>query len=125
MRLVDTRYLLRYLLQDDEAMYQKACEAIKAGASTRLESIPEVVYVLAKAFDVSRKETAEAVAELLDDVEIPERETVQDALAIFAETSLDYVDCVYVAVSKRNNERVLTFDRKTNSRMDKIGIPRG
>lgn len=76
MRLVDTRYLLRYLLRDDGAMYQKACEAIKAGASTRPESIPEVVYVLAKAFDVSRKETAEAVAELLDDVEIPERETL-------------------------------------------------
>ena len=125
MRLVDNSYLLRYLLRNDEAMYQKACEAIKAEASTCLESIPEVVYVLTKAFDVSRKETAEAMARLLDDVEIPERETVRDALAIFTETSLDYVGCVYVAVSKRNNERVLTFDRKMNSRMDKTGIPRG
>lgn len=106
-------------------MYQKACEAIKAGASTRLESIPEAVDVLTKPFDVSRKETAEAVARLLDDVEIPERETVRDALAIFAETSLDYVDCVYVAVSKRNNERVLTFNRKMNARMDKTCIHRG
>ena len=90
-----------------------------------MESIPEAVDVLTKPFDVSRKETAEAVARLLDDVEIPERETVRDALAIFAETSLDYVDCVYVAVSNRNNERVLTFNRKMNARMDKTCIHRG
>ena len=50
MKSIDTNYLLRYILHDDEAMFQKACKAIEAGAATRLESIPEVIYVLSKSF---------------------------------------------------------------------------
>ena len=123
MRLVDTNYLLRYILRDDEAMYQKACRTICEGASTRLESIPEVIYVLTGFYGVGRRETSSSVAKLLQDVDVPGKDIVLEALKLFSESKLDYVDCVYIAVSKRDGERVLTFDRKINARMDRMGIP--
>lgn len=123
MRLVDTNYLLRYILRDDEALYQKACRTIAEGAATRLESIPEVIYVLTGFYGVARKEASSAVAKLLQDVDVPEKETVLDALKLYGESRLDYVDCIYIAVSKRDGERVLTFDKKINAKMNRMGIP--
>ena len=123
MRIVDTNYLLRYILHDDEPMFQKACKAIEAGASTRLESIPEVIYVLSKGFGISRMEIATALMDLLDDVSVPQQELVVDALSLFSKTKLDYVDCIYIAESKARNERVLTFDKKMVSKMNQLGIP--
>lgn len=123
MKIIDTNYLLRYILHDDEAMFQKACRAIEAGASTRLESIPEVIYVLLKSFGVSRTNIAMALVDLLDDVAIPQKELVLEALSIFSKTKLDYVDCIYIAESKSRNERVLTFDKKMISKMKQMGIP--
>ena len=127
MRLVDTNYLLRYILRDDEAMYQKACRTacrtIAEGAATRLESIPEVIYVLTGFYGVGRKEASSAVAKLLQDVDVPEKETILAALKLYGESRLDYVDCIYIAVSKRDGERVLTFDKKINAKMNRMGIP--
>ncbi len=123
MRILDTNYLLRYILHDDEQMFQKACSAVESGASTRLESIPEVIYVLAGSFGVSRKDIAAALTDLLDDVDVPQKELVLDALSLFSETKLDYVDCIYIAESKARNERVLTFDRKMVAKMKQLGIP--
>ena len=123
MKIVDTNYLLRYILHDDESMFQKACQAIEAGASTRLESIPEVIYVLLRSFGVSRVDIANALMDLLDDVAIAQKELVLDALSLFSRTKLDYVDCIYIAESKARNERVLTFDKKMISKMKQLGIP--
>ena len=123
MRLVDTNYLLRYILRDDETMYQKARRTIAEGAATRLESIPEVIYVLTGFYGVGRKEASSAIAKLLQDVDVPEKETILEALKLYGESRLDYVDCIYMAVSKRDGKRVLTFDRKLNARMDRMGIP--
>lgn len=123
MKLVDTNYLLRYILRDDEDMYQKACKIIEKGASTRLESIPELIYVLTGYYGVKRKEAALAVTELLKDIEIPEKAIILETLNIYRESKLDYVDCVYISVSKRNNERVLTFDKKLNAKMNRMNIP--
>lgn len=123
MKIVDTNYLLRYILHDDESMFQKACQAIEAGASTRLESIPEVIYVLSRSFGVSRVDIANALMDLLDDVAIAQKELVLDALSLFSRTKLDYVDCIYIAESKARNKRVLTFDKKMISKMKQLGIP--
>ena len=111
------------MLHDDESMFQKASRAIESGASTRLESIPEVIYVLAKSFGVSRIDIATALTDLLDDIVVPQKELVLDALSLFSVTKLDYVDCIYIAESKARNERVLTFDRKMISKMKQLGTP--
>ena len=109
MRLVDTNYLLRYIIAE--------------GAATRLESIPEVIYVLTGFYGVGRKEASSAVAKLLQDVDVPEKETIIAALKLYGESRLDYEDCIYIAVSKRDGERVLTFDKKINAKMNRMGIP--
>lgn len=123
MKVIDTNYILRYILHDDEAMFQKACSAIESGVSTRLESIPEVIYVLTKSFGVNRMDTVVALTNLLDDISIPQKELVLEALDLFSKTKLDYVDCVYISESRMRNERVLTFDKKMISRMKQMGIP--
>ena len=123
MKTIDTNYILRYLLHDDESMFQKACNAIEAGASTRLESIPEAVYVLSKSFGISRMDIANALVDLLDDVDVPQKELALEALSLYSKTKLDYVDCIYIAESKARNEQVLTFDKKMISRMKQMGIP--
>ena len=112
MKIVDTNYLLRYILHDDESMFQKACQTIEAGASTRLESIPEVIYVLSRSFGVSRVDIAKALMDLLDDVAIAQKELVLDALSLFSRTKLDYVDCLLIAEGLSSGTEVISFDRK-------------
>ena len=66
---------------------------------------------------------ATALTDLLDDIVVPQKELVLEALSLFSVTKLDYVDCIYIAESKARNERVLTFDRKMISKMKQLGIP--
>ena len=46
MQLIDANVILRYLLNDDREMSQKAKSVISEGAYTKPEIIAEVVYVL-------------------------------------------------------------------------------
>lgn len=115
--LIDANVILRYLLNDVEEMAKKSEEIIKSDAWTLPEVIAEVIYVLKSVYKVEREEIANAILEILKEIEIEHKKTVIEAVKIFSETNLDFVDCILIAYKKIENAEVFSFDKKLNNNL--------
>ena len=112
MQLIDANVILRYLLNDNRDMSQKAREVVSSGAYTKPEIIAEVVYVLSGVYQAARSDIQAYVKEMLRFIRCTERDAVVYAMDVYASTSLDFVDCLLVAYQALNKEAVFTFDKK-------------
>ena len=117
LRIIDTNYALRYLLQDNYNQAIKAKEIIDDGAYILPESIVELVYVLSKVYKIERKEISFAILDLLEDVEMIDKQLYVQSIKLYSETKLDYVDCVLVARNQVFNDKIYSFDDKLNKEM--------
>ena len=118
LKIIDTNYAIRYLVQDD---YEKAVEAksiIDEGAYILPESIIELVYALQKGYKTERQEIYFAILDLLQDVEMIDKQIYINAAKIFGRTKLDYVDCVLAARHKMLNDKIFTFDKKLEKELN-------
>lgn len=121
MRLIDANVILRYLLNDHEEMSMKAKNLIASGtAYTKPEVIAEVVYVLKGVYTIERKEIRSFLYTLLKDIHCGEADCVLYAMDIYAESSLDFVDCLLIAYNKINKENIFSFDKKLNKKLEFI-----
>ena len=109
---LDTNYLLRYILDDIPEQSEMAVEAIRAGASTYAEVIPEVVYVLDKVYKIERNEVASAIANMLEDVHVDHADVILGALELYARTGLDYVDCLMLSGFQEEGNDFVSFEKK-------------
>lgn len=110
---LDANYILRYLINDDQAMAEEADRTIAAQTVFMAdEIIAEVIYVLDGVYQVPRNKIAALVSQLLslETVLTSHPEILQDALGLFGESRLDFVDCLLCAHSKY--DEIKTFDQK-------------
>ena len=112
-RIADTNILVHYLTWDDEKAAVKAMEIIKEGVEVLPETISEVLYVLTSKtlYAIPRNVVAGTIEKLLDEISIDRKESIRQALRIYEETKLDYVDCLLIAWGAFGTE-VISFDRK-------------
>ena len=110
--LVDTNVILRCLLRDNLEQAKKADEIIKAGAWTLPEVLMETSHVLRTFYEVDRKDIAEQLFKVLKRIEVERPAIMFRAVEIFAETKLDFVDCILAAHHALENAEVFTFDKK-------------
>lgn len=117
--LPDTNFILRYLLRDNEAHFAEAAEyfeKVRVGKDSALiaESVlVECLYVLTKHYRVPRAEATKSLGGILlyKGVINHNREVLTRALSMFAETTLDPVDCLLVAMAAVEGSTVKTFDQ--------------
>jgi predicted nucleic-acid-binding protein len=110
--------ILRYLLRDDESLFQKALEVLEKVRTGEekvviLESVlTECVYVLLKIYRVNRSTIAEKLGGLLyyKGVVNPDKQDLIDSINLFGQTHLSFVDCLLCAKSKNNAMPLVTFD---------------
>ncbi|HBG04472.1 MAG: hypothetical protein A2075_13270 [Geobacteraceae bacterium GWC2_58_44] len=120
--LPDTNFILRYLLRDIEEQFAEAdafFENVRVGRATALvaESVlVECLYILTKYYRVSRADIAVSLTNLLlyKGIQNKDKEVLTQSLALFAETSLDPVDCILAARAAVAGNSVLTFDKALN-----------
>lgn len=117
MFLIDANVILRYLLNDNPSMSQKAKEIIEAGAYTKAEILAEVVYVLDGVYSVTREDIKTYILRILDDVQCSEHSSIAYAMTVYAATKLDFVDCLLVGYHFVNGEKIFTFDKKLNKQI--------
>ncbi len=55
IQLIDTNVILRFILNDNSEMAQRASEVIASGAYTKPEIIAEVVYVLKSVYSMPKE----------------------------------------------------------------------
>lgn len=114
MLLVDANVILRYLLCDNEEMARQARDVIAGGAYTTVEVLAEVVYVLSGVYHAERAEIQQWLTCFLDEIVLDNKQAILYALRVFAETRLDFVDCVLIGYNRILGEQIYTFDKKLN-----------
>ena len=113
---IDTNYLLRYVLNDIPEQAEKAAAIIMQGAEIYPEIVPEAVYVLQKIYRIERKDVSAALLDVLDDVSVERKKQIQEALALYGKTNLDYVDCLLLSGFLYDKKDFATFDKKLQNR---------
>ena len=113
MIILDANIILRYLLNDNEEMAEKAEQYVNAGdAAVTTEVIAEVVYVLQGVYSLGRDEISETITAFLELVSCRDHEVLKLALSVFGKENLDFVDCVLYSYNIVSNIDIATFDKK-------------
>ena len=122
-KLVDANVILRYLLRDDEPLFQEASEILEKVRTGQekmiiLESVlTECAYVLLKVYDVDKSTIAEKLTGLLyyKGVTNLDKQDLIDAMNLFDQTRLSFVDCLLCAKSRNHAMPIVTFDKELKS----------
>ncbi len=117
---LDTNVLLRYLLQDHMAQFQKVEDLFALADKGEIELVVEreiffeLDFVLRRLYQLTRREVAEFLQSILDTrfLMIPDRELLYESAQAFRkDTKLDYVDRLLMTLAKRNRAEVFSFDK--------------
>ncbi|MDD4912864.1 MAG: type II toxin-antitoxin system VapC family toxin [Sideroxydans sp.] len=120
---IDTNVLVRYLVQDDEAQFEKARRLIKrevvAGRKVFVNQLVlmETEWVLRSRYVIPKVQIIEAISGLLDSAEIhfEDEPTIEEALFIWKDSGADFADCLIGAKNRRLGCRATaTFDVKAS-----------
>lgn len=118
---VDTNVLVRFLVRDDEAQFEKARKLIKrevaAGRSVFVSHlvILETEWVLRSRYSLPKDLIVEVISGLLDatDVQFENEPAVEEALFIWKDATADFADCLIGAKNRRLGcSATATFDAK-------------
>lgn len=111
--MFDTNMILRYLLNDNAQMADKAEQYIKDGeVYVTIEVIAEVVYVLKGVYSLEREKISEYLKQFLKLVNCDDKEILHFSLDTYAEQNLDFIDCVLYGYHIKKNFKIATFDKK-------------
>ena len=113
MIIFDANMILRYLLDDNQIMSEKAEEYLNTNrVRVTIEVIAEVVYVLNGVYKLERKEISQILKDFLNLVYCQEKEVLNQALNTYSNHNLDFIDSVLYAYNKVKNIEIATFDKK-------------
>jgi len=118
--IIDANVILRYLLCDHEKLYKKAEEIFNQILLGELKAfiptfiVAEVIYVLQKLYKVDRKVISQVLIDLLKpkNIKTKNKNLLFEALKIYAQNNLDFVDCLLCAYSK--DYEVVSFEKDLN-----------
>ena len=99
MRFVDANVILRYLLDDDPQLAEKAVKILEQGqVHVPFEVMAEIVYVMQGVYKISRQEISSVLARLimLPNVTTNSEPVLMEALRIYADRGLDFVDFAFI-----------------------------
>ena len=113
MIVLDTNYILRFLLKDNEDMYNISKDTIITNKCfIDNEVLAEVVFVLLKVYNVSKSDIRKTLERFIssENIILNNKSVIIDALQVFNEKNLDFVDAILCVKSKKFS--IKTFDNK-------------
>jgi predicted nucleic-acid-binding protein len=120
---IDTNILVRFLVRDDEAQFEKARRLIgREVAAGRRVFVSQLVlleteWVLRSRYDLQKTGIIEVVSGLLDanDVQFEDEPAIEEALFVWKDRSVGFADCLIGARNKRLGcSATATFDEKAS-----------
>jgi predicted nucleic-acid-binding protein len=121
---VDTNVLVRFLIRDDEAQFERARKLIKrevaAGRRVFVSQLVllETEWVLRSQYRLSKSQIIEAISGLLDasDIRFEDEPAIEEALFIWKDTTAEFADCLIGAQNRRLGCRATaTLDAKAST----------
>ena len=106
---IDTNILVRFLVRDDEAQFEKARKLIhREVAAGRRVFVNQLVlmeaeWVLRSRYAVPKNQIIEAISGLLDagDVQFEDEPVIEEALFMWKVATADFADCLIGAKNRR------------------------
>jgi predicted nucleic-acid-binding protein len=120
---IDTNVLVRFLVRDDEAQFEKTRKLIKREiAAGRRIFVNQLVlmeseWVLRSRYAVPKNQIIEAISGLLDatDIQFEDEPSIEEALFMWKEAAADFADCLIGAKNRRLGCRAtVSFDVKAS-----------
>jgi predicted nucleic-acid-binding protein len=120
---IDTNVLVRFLVRDEEAQFEKARKLLKRELATGKRVfinqlvLLETEWVLRSRYGLSKTQLIETISGLLDalDVQFEDESAVEEALFIWRDSAADFADCLISARNRRLGCRsTATFDAKAS-----------
>ena len=120
---IDTNVLVRFLVRDDEAQFEKARKLIKREVAARRRVfvsqlvLLETEWVLRSRYGLPKSGIIAAISGLLDatDVQFEDESAIEEALFVWKDNAADFADCLIGAQNRRLGCRVtVTFDAKAS-----------
>jgi predicted nucleic-acid-binding protein len=128
---IDTNVLVRFLVRDDEAQFDKARRLIAREVSAsgcvfvnQLVLI-ETEWVLRSRYEVTKDTLIETFSRLLDarDIQIEDEPSLEEALFVWKESKADFANCLIGARNRRLGCRAtVTFDERALKLPDFIRV---
>ena len=118
---LDTNVLVRFLVRDDEAQFEKARRLIRreVGAGddvfVSLMVLMETEWVLRSRYSLQKSQIMEAMSGLLDatEVQLEDEPAIEETLFIWKDSAADFADCLIGAHNRRLGCRATaTFDER-------------
>ncbi len=118
--LPDTNVIVRYLVDDEHALFARAktfFDKVKQGVEKAilLESVlAECLYVLTKIYKVPRDEAASILIDLLQykGIANTDKSELISALRLYIDKHLDIVDAILCAKARESGHQMITFDKE-------------
>jgi predicted nucleic-acid-binding protein len=120
IHIVDTNFILRYLLADIPEQYQITTKFFQQVIDNKIKAIiretvlTEVVFVLSSHYKVSRDRIVQALSGFLryKSIVIESKEIILEALNIYQHSNLHIVDSIIAAHAKAGSYTLTTFDKE-------------
>jgi predicted nucleic acid-binding protein len=124
---VDTNVFLRYLTNDDpkkadrvERLLKRAIDG-RISLLTNLMVVAELVWTLESYYGLPRPEISQKLALILNtpNLEIPERQRILKALALYGEKNIDFADAYNAHFAKEQGvTSIFTYDKRHFDRIE-------
>jgi len=121
---IDTNVLVRFLVRDDEAQFEKARKLIRREvAAERRVFVSQLVlleteWVLRSRYALPKTEIIAAISGLLDaaDVQFEDEPAIEEAVFVWKDSAADLADCLIGARNRRLGCRATaTFDARAST----------
>jgi predicted nucleic-acid-binding protein len=121
---IDANIILRYLIRDHEAHWQKACaivRAVDAGAITVVcdpITLGEIVFTLGSLYKLERKQVCGLLAPLLkaEGFDIADKDIYIQAIELYGDSVPHFGDaCACARAIESSEGRLFSFDKKLSS----------
>lgn len=120
--LIDTNIIIRYLIQDNEKQFLKTVDIFNDIDSGNLQVeildgvIMESLYVLIKFYELPKNDVIDSLKTILYSAGVinNNKHILLEALNIFKNRNMDFVDCLICAKSKVEDYSVISFDKELN-----------
>ncbi len=120
---IDTNILVRFLVQDDKAQFDKARKLIKREVSAgRRVFVSQLVlleteWVLRSRYDINKNEMIATLSGLLDatDLQFEDEAAIEEALFIWKDNAAEFADCLIGTKNRKLGcSMTATFDAKAS-----------
>ena len=122
MVIVDANAVLRTILDDNEAMVNEVKQLIRhTPVLIKNEVMAEIVYVLARVYNVSKPELCRCILNLLktENICVESRDVMLCAINVFEKINIDFVDSLLYAYHCEGGAEIFTFDKKLKNLINK------